>query len=446
MAVLSSTTVPTASPVDTLKVLAAVMGPTIAKGAIARRPRVLAAAQRLDTDARAVQVLARLRDEHGGGPLMLPIPGRRTTFVLEPDDVHRVLDGSPVPFRLDTREKRGALEHFQPDGVLVSSPAERMARRTFNEAVLDTGSPLHRSAGPMTAAVQDEARLLLAEIGATTPLTWDRFARAWWRAVRRVVLGDAARDDDAVTDLLLQLRRDANWTFLRPSRDATRRRFFARLQEHLDRAEPGSLAELVARTPAVPGTEKTQQVPQWLFAFDATAWASYRALALLASQPGAAERARSELGRAPDLPYLRACLLESLRLWPTTPAILRETSADTDWRNGRLPAGSSVVVFAPLFHRDESRLPEAHRFCPELWLRERTAEDWPLVPFSGGPGMCPGRNVVLLTASVLLATLLAEHDLQVTGADLPAGGPLPGTVSPFGLEFRLRRMSGAVPG
>src|SRR5690606_31988282 len=101
-------------------------------------------------------------------------------------------------------------------------------------------------------------------------------------------------------------------------------------------------------------------------------------------------------------PYLRACVLESLRLWPTTPLVLRDTVADTTWETGTLPAGTGMVIFAPFFHRDDERLPYAHRFAPEVWLGEDHAGgaiplgDWPLIPFSRGPAICPARNLVLL--------------------------------------------------
>lgn len=84
--------------------------------------------------------------------------------------------------------------------------------------------------------------------------------------------------------------------------------------------------------------------------------------------------------------------------------------------NRDLRAGASVVLYAPFFHRDDTQVPKAHRFAPELWLRERTDDDWPLLPFSGGPAMCPGRNVVLLTASVMLGALSERHRFSVTGA------------------------------
>lgn len=428
-------TVPTASLLDTVRAFTGVVLPVAMRGAIVRRPRVTGLAQRMDADRRAVRQMQRLRARYGPGPVQLRVPVRRLTFVLEPQQVHRVLHESPDPFAIATREKRAALAHFQPEGVLISSPTERAHRKPFNDAVLDAGHPLHRLAEPMSRAVREEGELLLQEVDRTGSLTWDDFSVAWWRAVRRVVLGDGARDDHELTDLLRQLRQDANLTYLKPKRRATRRRFLTRLQGHLDRAEPGSLAEVVKSTPAPDDTVKHQQVPQWLFAFDANAWATYRALALLATHPGAADRARAELDGAPDLPYLRATLLESLRLWPTTPAILRDTTQATRWESGTLAAGSAVVIYAPFFHRDDTRLPEADRFAPELWLRPRTEQDWPLVPFSAGPGMCPGRNVVLLTASTMLATLVGGRDWQLSGAPIDPQRRLPGTVSPFGLRY-----------
>lgn len=424
--------VPTASVADTARALTQVFLPVAARGAIIRRPRVVAGLQRMDADARAVTVMQHLRDTYGPGPVQLRLPGRRLTFVLDPDDVHRVLNGSPEPFRPDTREKRGALDHFQPDGVLVSSPTERAHRRPFNEDVLNSGRTLHSIAGPVAAVVEEEVGALLEQLEHERALDWPRFSAAWDRVVRRVVLGDSARDDEQLTRLLVRLRENANSSFLRPKDEALRDRFLGVLGSRLARAEPGSLAEVVAQTPHAPGTNPVQQVPQWLFAFDAAAWATFRGLALLHVHPAGVRTVREELDRsAPDLPYARSTVLESLRLWPTTPAILRDTSEDTTWRGKVLPAGASVIVFAPFFHRDETRVPEAHRFAPELWLRERGDTDHPLVPFSGGPAMCPGRNFTLMVASQVLSRLSAAHTFRVEGTPLAQGRPMPGTLSPF---------------
>jgi hypothetical protein len=194
-----------ASTLDTTRVITTVVLPLVARGVLLRRPQVVALAERLDADRRAVHLLQRLRTRYGPGPLRLRVPGRSVALVLSPEGVHRVLSGSPEPFAVANREKRGALSHFQPHGVLVSHGQLRAARRRVNEEVLDFHRPMHRLAEAIAAKVVEEARPLLPG-DSLRSLSWDEFATCWWRAVRRVVLGDAARNDYALTDLLARLR------------------------------------------------------------------------------------------------------------------------------------------------------------------------------------------------------------------------------------------------
>jgi cytochrome P450 len=433
--------VPRASVRDTLGAAADVLLPLVARGVIARRPNVVALADRFDADRRAVGRMQRLRARYGPGPLLLRLPVRDVALILDAEHVHEVLHGTPEPFATANREKRAALSHFQPHGVLISDTAGRAVRRPYNEEVLGHGTPIHPLADALTAKVREEADELVEAALSTGTLDWDAFITAWWRAVRRCLFGDAARDDHALTDLLTELRHDANWSFLKPKRRRLRDRFERQLLGHLRRAEPGSLAGLMADLPTSAATVPHQQVPQWMFAFDPAGMASLRALALLAAHPAEAQRVLAEveaagLAAAVDLPLLRAAVLESLRLWPTTPAILRDTTAATTLGNGTLPSGAGVVIFAPLFHRDDETLPYADRFEPDLWLEDRGAADWPLVPFSGGPGMCPGRNLVLLTTSTFLAVLLSRLDVRLDPPDrLDPARALPGTLSPYGLRF-----------
>ena len=448
-----SARLPRATAAETLGILADVVAPAVARGAILRRPKVEALAERLQADRRAVRRLQRLRDRYGDGPLMLRVPLRKQAVLLAPGHVARVLDGTPEPFAAASSEKRAALTHFQPDGVLATRGPARAERRRFNDAVLESGCPRHALAARFEQAVREEADRLVANVRRSGDLAWDAFAVAWWRAVRRVVLGDGARDDHALTDLLRHLRADANWAFLSLRRLTLRDRFFARLEAHLARAEPGSLAAVMAPTPARAETAPAGQVPQWLFAFDAAGIASFRALALLAAHPEYAARARSaaadSAGRASELPLLRAAVMESVRLWPTTPMVLRQTTAETTWDAGVMPAATGVLIFSAFFHRDDARLPYADRFAPELWLEgtgpgaaggravgDAPATDWPLIPFSAGPVFCPGRNLVLLMSSAMLAALLGEGCPRLLPPGrLAADAPVPATLNNFALRF-----------
>jgi cytochrome P450 len=432
-----------ASVPDTLRTAANVLLPTVAQGVIARRPKVVGVFDRLDADRRAVRQMQQLADRYGPGPVQLNVPGRSFAVVLDPEHVHRILVGSPEPFATANLEKRAALNHFQPGGVLISHGRERAERRRFNEAVLDTGRPVHQMADQIVATVREEAEQLVAQASGSGHLAWDDFIVAWWRVVRRVVLGDSARDDHETTDLLSRLRGEANWSYLMPRRFSVYDRFKQRLRGHLERAEPGSLAERIARTPQDADTDPVDQVPQWLFAFDPAGMAAIRALALLATHPEPAGHVQGEidgvdLSTPQELRPLRAAVLESVRLWPTTPAILRDSTTETTWPTGTLPAGTGFLIYAPFFHRDDRTLPYADRFAPEVWLDERGHGDWPLIPFSEGPGVCPGQDLVLLTTSTFLACLLKTHEFRLLGPDrLGPDRRLPATLSPFGVRFAV---------
>lgn len=426
---------------ETLGVIARVVAPVVAAGAVKRRPKAMALAQRLQTDRTAIDALRRLRDRHGPGPLLLSVPKRTIAVLLDHGDVGRVLDETPARFTPDTVEKHAALGHFQPHGPLLSRGRDRERRRPFNEIVLDQDRPLHHLAEPLWRKVTEECDRLAEAAARSGRLAWRDFEPVWARLVRRVVFGDAAAGDRGLTALLDSLRREANWAYLRPRRDSARAELAARLRARLEPADPTSLAGAVADAAPGPEVRPEDQVAHWLFAYDAAALALMRTLALLSVHPGPRHGVRTELaavgGSGPEeLPYLRACVLESLRLWPTTPLLLRDATAGTAWGGEVLPAGTSFVVYTPLFHRDPERLPYADRFTPRVWL-EGTADAEPaMTPFSGGPARCPGRNLVLFTVTTALAALLRRSEYRpVATGPLEHGMPEPATLDPYSLVF-----------
>ncbi|WP_206184928.1 hypothetical protein [Thermoactinospora rubra] len=384
---------PHATVLDRARLALELLLPTLLQGVVLRRRLGVRLAALIDADGRATRLLRALRAKHGDGPLLVRVP-LRGWFVLPltDRDVRRVLEDPG--FHPATRDKRAALACFQPDGVLITrDPDLRARRRRFNEAVLDTGRPEHRLAGRFRAVIEEEVAALPRE----GRLTWDDFSPVHQRIVRRIVLGDGARADEELTWLLNRLRGDANWVHLRGRRTDVQARFQRKLEGHLSRAEPGSLAALVHETPADPGVHREGQVPHWLFAFDAVGAAAFRALALLAAHPGAP---------------IRDTLLESVRLWPTTLAILRDS-----------PKGATVAVHSPYANRQA-----ADGFRPGL-----TAG----VPFSAGHARCPGMELAMLAGTCLLETLLRERRVAlVHPRRLP--DPPPGTLDHFALRFAVR--------
>ena len=437
---------PKASGAESVQILRDVQLPMVAKGPIVRRPKIVGAVERLGLEGRAVRRMQTLSEKYARGPVMLSGP-KKMAVVLDPDHVHRILDETPEPFATAETLKRQALTHFEPKVALISHGTERAERRRLNEEVLGADDLIHPWARQLLPIVEEEAAGLLdtvAQQGGT--LDWTTYINAWFRVVRRVVLGDSAREDTELTELIEKLRSRGNWASFRPVNRSGRKELLEGIDAALDRAEPGSLAaymaEVAGRRPQQEDSQPAHQIPQWLFAFDPAGMASFRALALLGAHPDRLDSVRLQIAAESEesvarLELLRATLLESLRLWPTTPLVLRETTQEVEFEYGVMPAGTSVLIFAPFFHRDERRLDFAHRFSPELWEQERTQGDWPLVPFSLGPGICPGRHLVALLTSHFLARIVEEHDLELTSHRLQPGD-LPSLLNNYRLAFRLR--------
>lgn len=423
---------------DTIAVLKDVVMPTVAKGPLIRRRKVVGLAERCNLDDKAVTRLQGLRAKYGPGPLLLRIPFRHQAVILSANDARRILDNAPEPFAAATREKRAALGHFQPDGVLSSHGRDRAIRRRLNEQTLETGCPVHSMAGHFAQVVDEEMAQVTRTALDQGVLDWDSFFVGWYRMVRRIVLGDAARDDAALTDLLEDLRRRSNFAFLRPKDRTARAAFLDRLRAYLDRADPDSLAGRMAGACSDPDQQPHHQLPQYLFAFDPGGMASFRTLAMLSLHPQVEDQVRREIsdtGPASELPLLRACLMDVLRLWPTTPAILRETTRSVSWHDGQLDKGTHILIFAPFFHRDDQTLPQAHRFDPALWQRGNDRPDLGLMPFSHGPIICPAVRFVPLIATFAIRSLLSRVRLGLNDGGRLKPERLPGTLDNYALSF-----------
>ena len=116
------------------------------------------------------------------------------------------------------------------------------------------------------------------------------------------------------------------------------------------------------------------------------------------------------------LPYMKACLDESLRLFPPTPQGLgRQTPADGLYvLDDFIPGGVSISVSALVSHRNEKYYPQADQFIPERWLGEKGKDlQQYFLAFSAGARGCIGRNISYLEQTVLLASVLRRYEFAL---------------------------------
>lgn len=160
-----------------------------------------------------------------------------------------------------------------------------------------------------------------------------------------------------------------------------------------------------------------------------TAIAIQNAIYLLLRHPDALARLREEIDsvaeedeivlpydKLKDLPYLKACLDESLRIFPpTTFGLPRKTPAEGCMiADDFIAGGTHVSISAYVAHRDAKIFPQSEVFRPERWLGEEGKQLQPyFLAFSAGTRGCIGRNISYPEQTVLVASLVHRYHMAL---------------------------------
>ncbi|KAF2352195.1 Cytochrome P450, partial [Trinorchestia longiramus] len=171
-----------------------------------------------------------------------------------------------------------------------------------------------------------------------------------------------------------------------------------------------------------------EEVDTFMFeGHDTTATAISMTLYLLGRHPEIQARVHDELDSVLEgdvgaltsdhlkqLKYLERCLKEAHRLYPSVPFIGRINHENIVLDGKDIVAGTNILVFIYLLHRDPEQFPEPERFDPDRFLPEQVSKRHPYayVPFSAGPRNCIGQKFALMEEKVVLATILRRFRLR----------------------------------
>ncbi|KAM0420484.1 hypothetical protein ACHAPT_011779 [Fusarium lateritium] len=162
---------------------------------------------------------------------------------------------------------------------------------------------------------------------------------------------------------------------------------------------------------------------------DTTAIALTHVMYNLLRHPEVLQRLRDELtknlegdspvasyGQVKNLPYLRACLDESLRLLPPVSfGLNRKTvtggiTIDGQW----IDEGTTIGAPAYTAHRNPELFPDPERYHPERWLGDMHKDaKTSFIPFSSGARGCIGRNITYMEQMVLIASLVQRYNFAL---------------------------------
>ncbi|MCC0178223.1 cytochrome P450 [Waterburya agarophytonicola K14] len=150
----------------------------------------------------------------------------------------------------------------------------------------------------------------------------------------------------------------------------------------------------------------------------AIAWSLY----WVHRQPEIRTKLRAEiasLGTDPEpmeiaqLPYLDAVCKETLRIYPVGMLTFpREVQKPLELIGYKLEPGQIVMGCIYLLHQREDVYPEPNKFKPERFLTQEFSP-YEFFPFGGGKRRCIGEALAKLEMKLVLATIIANYDLEL---------------------------------
>ncbi|XP_075215311.1 cytochrome P450 4C1-like isoform X4 [Lycorma delicatula] len=112
------------------------------------------------------------------------------------------------------------------------------------------------------------------------------------------------------------------------------------------------------------------------------------------------------------LDYLDRVIKETLRLYPSVPALARETDSDIELRHRGyiIPSTTNVFVVPYILHRNSKYYSNPEKFDPDRFLPDQNQQRHPFsyIPFSGGPRNCIGQKFAKMEMKVILSALFRK--------------------------------------
>ncbi|XP_007113403.1 1,25-dihydroxyvitamin D(3) 24-hydroxylase, mitochondrial isoform X1 [Physeter macrocephalus] len=126
----------------------------------------------------------------------------------------------------------------------------------------------------------------------------------------------------------------------------------------------------------------------------------------------------NQMPRAEDLrnmPYLKACLKESMRLTPSVPFTTRTLDKAMVLGEYALPKGTVLMLNTHVLGSNEENFEDSSQFRPERWLQDKKKiNPFAHLPFGIGKRMCIGRRLAELQLHLALCWIVRKYDIVAT--------------------------------
>ena len=394
-----------------------------------------------------LETLRRLAREYGD-IVCVPIVNQHRIFLNHPDYIEQVCIVQQAKFH-KSKLTKDVTQRLLGQGLLISEGdfwrrQRRLAQPAFHRSRINEYGA--------TMVERAEVRMKQWRDGDVRDITQEMMAMTLDIAVRTLFGSTLQAEAEQVGDSLGYLMRYSlrkarspikipeNWPTPANRRARRETQFldslvYGIIEERQAEGNTNHHHDLLAMLMSAMDEDGTQMTPQqlrdesmtlFLAGHETTAltlsWAWY----MLSENPAAEARLHEELhgilaGRAPELadferlPYLRAVVNETLRLYPAAYIVARTSVAPCTIAGYDFPSDTTMIMAQWVMHRDLRYFDDPEVFQPERWLNglENRLPAGAYFPFGDGPRRCIGQGFALLESALVLATIAQKYRFRL---------------------------------
>lgn len=143
-----------------------------------------------------------------------------------------------------------------------------------------------------------------------------------------------------------------------------------------------------------------------------------------------------------NMPYLQACIKESMRLSPPIPILNRILAKDAVIHKYVIPKGTYVLIAVHLASLREEYFEDAKKFNPERWFSNEVSpiandlQKFASMPFGYGPKSCQAKELAQVEIGLLIVKVLKKFSVEYNYGKIPSSNSLLATPAKA-LNFRF---------
>ncbi len=119
------------------------------------------------------------------------------------------------------------------------------------------------------------------------------------------------------------------------------------------------------------------------------------------------------------LPYLKAIMLEAMRIYPSFPIISKKSVEEDQLLGHNIPPGTNIIIPLIFIQRSPKYWEKPLKFFPERFLDEESTKSNAFLPFSKGQRKCIGELFAMTEMAVIVFNLFHKFRLELVEDRLP---------------------------